>query len=170
MASVRMMLKNAMRSGNTVEKNTMRAVMAAVKNADISKPGSMTTDLAFAGLLTSLIKKRVQSAEQYISGMRKDLAEGENQEAAVLKQLVEKLDIASPEQLKGSVSKFIEELALDSSASDAFKRAMSKLPKDVETQWKAPKSAVASAIKEYFGQQKRGYSTSAHDNPLVRMQ
>lgn len=169
MAIVRNLLKNAMKSGNSMEKNVFRSVMDAVKTADISKPGSITNDIQFAGVLQSLIKKRLQSVDQYVSGKRQDLADAEKKEIEVLKQLVEKLDISSPDQLKKMVSQYIDGLNLGS-AADAFKKAMSSLPKDIESQWKAPRSDVAKAIKDFFGQQqKRGYATSAHDNPLVRM-
>lgn len=167
MATVRTLLKNAMRSGNAMEKNVLRAVMAAVKTADIAKPDSVTNDVQFAGILNSLIKKRNQSIEQYVAGNRQDLADAEKEEITVLQQLVEKLDVSSPEQLKQLAKQYIEGLNLGS-ASDALKKAMSSLPKDVEAQWKAPRSDVARAVKDFLGQQKRGYATSAHDNPLVR--
>lgn len=168
MAFVRQMLKMAMRSGNGVEKNVLRAVMTAVKNANITKAGSCVSDLSFSGVLNSLIKKRLQSAEEYMKGKRPELAEGEHKEIEVLQKLLKELDVATPEQLQESVAAFLKKANIDLSASDGFKKVMASLPKDVESLWRSPKSNVVAAVKQMISQ-KREYSTSAHENPLVRI-
>lgn len=168
MAAVRQALKLAMKGNNVLQKTTLKAVMAAVKNADISKPGSMKSNLAFAGLLSSLIKKRLQSAEEYVKGNRNDLAENERGEIGILEELKKQLDIASPQQIEEKLKSYVKDLKVDLNAKDAFKNIISQLPEDLEETWKAPKSAVVSAIKAHLGQ-KREYSTSAHENPLVRI-
>lgn len=172
MANVRQLLKAAMKSGNVVEKTTLRAVMSAVKNADIAKPGSVSTNVAFGGLLNSMIKKQQNSINEYKAGSRPDLVEKEQNEMAVVETLVNNLELATPEEIKANTLKFLEQLDISPEAKDGFKVAMSKLPKDVEEQWKAPKSAIVNAIRSSFGSQKRSFSTSAlsaHENPLVRI-
>lgn len=168
MIAVRQALKAAMKANNVLHKTALKAVMAAVKNADIAKSGSMKSNLAFAGLLGSLIKTRLQSAEEYVKGNRIDLAENERGEVSVLKELKKQLDIATPEQIEEKLKSHIKDLGVDLNAKDAFKNIIAGLPKDMEETWNASRSAVVSAIKAHLGQ-RREYSTNAHENPLVRI-
>lgn len=145
--SVRQMLKQAMRDQQALQKQTYRAVIAAVKNANIAKPGSVVSDVSLASVVVSLRKKRLDAAAEYMKGNRADLADVEKQEAGVLDEVLRTLDLASPEEVAASVSKLVRE-----SGIKTMKEAMQKLPKDVETSWRAPKSLIVQQLREILKQ------------------
>lgn len=158
MASIREGLKTAMRAKDSTTKNTLRSVMAAVTNANISKPNSCTTDLNLYSVVDGLRKKRKESAEEYRKGSRVDLAEGEEAEISVLEKLQSQIPVASAEQIKSKVDEYLA----SQGKNVPFKQLMANLP-DVEKEWFAPKKSVVAVIKNM--QQTRSYST--HSNPLV---
>ncbi|ANB15970.1 Aim41p [Sugiyamaella lignohabitans] len=169
MAIVRQDLKTAMKSGDVTRKTTIRAVMAAIKNANIDKPDSVTTDIGFHSLVNTLIKKRQKSIEEYHAGNRLDLVEQEQNEIAVLEELQEKVEVASDEEIASRVNDFIKGLALDVSDKSSMGKIMSNISwPQVESEWKASQGQVVQAIKKQLGQRK--FSTMRvlrHDNPLV---
>lgn len=146
---VREMLKTAMRSGDNTAKTTIRAVMAGVKNANIDKPGSMSTDFAFHSLVGTLIRKRQSSAEEYTKAGREDLAEKERSEISVLEKLQEKVPIASPDEVRSRLELFIAANRIDRSAKNFMQQMMAKVPwATAETQWGMPKKEIVLLIKE----------------------
>lgn len=74
--------------------SVLRMMKASIKNAEIAKRGSEKglTEEDITGVLTSMVKQRKESAEQYAAGNRKDLADKENQEIEILRRYL-------PEQL-----------------------------------------------------------------------
>lgn len=158
MASIREGLKIAMRAKDSTTKNTLRSVMAAVTNANISKANSCTTDLNLYTIVDGLAQKRRESAAEYRKGSREDLAEGEEAELSVLEKLQAKIPVASDQEIRSKVSDYLA----TQGKNVPFKQLMSNLP-DVEREWYAPKKSVVAAIKHM--QQTRSYST--HSNPLV---
>lgn len=78
-------LKLAMRSGDTESRDTIRFLLAAVKNAEIEKRGELSDDDAIA-LLQRQAKRMNESIEQFRSGNRADLAEREAAQLAILKR------------------------------------------------------------------------------------
>lgn len=77
-------LKTAMRSGNTLGRDTIRFLLSALKNAEIDKRGSLNDDEAFA-LLQRQAKRMNESIEQFRAGHREDLAVREEAQLAILK-------------------------------------------------------------------------------------
>lgn len=168
MVEVRNSLKAAMRSGDNVGKTTIRAVMAAVKNANIDKADSVSTDLGLHGLLESLILKREKSIEEYIKGNREDLAEGERAEIKVLEALQSKIPVASSEEIDAKVKELIDGLGIEGKIPMGKVLSQLKWP-EVEANWKASQKSVVASVKRVLGS--RSFSTSArqlsHENPLV---
>ncbi len=77
----------ALKAQEKLKLSTLRMVNAAIKNADIEartagKPPLSEEDLL--GLLQKLIKQRQESVELYEKGGRKELADQERQEIAVI--------------------------------------------------------------------------------------
>ena len=76
-------LKDAMRAGDALKRDTLRMVLAAMKNKRI-EVGAELDDAAQMGVLQSAVKSRKDSAEQYAQGGRPELAEKEEAEIRVI--------------------------------------------------------------------------------------
>lgn len=76
-------LKQAMKSGDTVKRNTLRMLMAAINNAEIAKKASLE-DGDILGLIAKEVKQHQESIESFKAGNRADLVTKEEAEMAVL--------------------------------------------------------------------------------------
>jgi uncharacterized protein YqeY len=80
-------VKEAMKSQDKPRLSTLRMVNAAIKNADIEARGGGKEPLddgALLGLLQKMIKQREESVDLYEKGGRKELADQERGEIAVI--------------------------------------------------------------------------------------
>lgn len=78
-------LKVAMRSGDTLGRDTIRFLLSALKNAEIDKRGSLDEEEGYA-LLQRQAKRMNESIEQFRAGHREDLATHEEAQLAILKR------------------------------------------------------------------------------------
>lgn len=78
-------LKNAMRAGDTVARDTIRYTMSSLKNARIDK-GSPLNDQETIAVLQRDARRRQESIDQFRAGGREDLVEKEEVQLAVLKR------------------------------------------------------------------------------------
>lgn len=102
-------LKEAMKSGDTFRRDTLRLVQSAVKNVAIEKrkPATELSDSEVEDVVRRLVKQRKDSIEQYRAGGREDLATTEESELAIL---VVYLPQAMPEaELKTLVKEALRE-------------------------------------------------------------
>lgn len=76
-------LKDAMRSGDTVRKNTVRMALAAVKQAEVDKRITLD-DPAVIALLQKEIKNRKEALEEAQTAGREDLVKENQAEISVL--------------------------------------------------------------------------------------
>jgi uncharacterized protein YqeY len=76
-------MKDAMRSGDTVRKNTTRLALAAIKQAEIDKQTTLD-DPAVIALLQKEIKNRKEAIEEAKKAHRDDLVKENEAEIAVL--------------------------------------------------------------------------------------
>ena len=83
-------MKEAMKSGDKLRVSTLRLVNAAFKNADIEARTSSKslTDDDLLGLLQKMIKQRQESVELYDKGGRKELADQERGEIAIIREFL----------------------------------------------------------------------------------
>jgi uncharacterized protein len=87
-------MKDAMRGGEAVRRDTLRMAIAAVQNAAKDKRAGLTDDEVLA-VLTRQVKTRRESITAYRDGGRDDLADKEQAEIEVLvPYLPEQLDEA----------------------------------------------------------------------------
>ncbi|HPF13471.1 MAG TPA: GatB/YqeY domain-containing protein [Planctomycetota bacterium] len=79
-------LKEAMKSGDAMRRDTLRMVIAAIKNKAIDTGGdrSAMDDEAVLGVLLNAVKSRTDSAEQYEAAGRAELASKERSEIEVI--------------------------------------------------------------------------------------
>lgn len=76
-------LKAAMRAKETVRRDTIRMLEAAIKNAEIEKRGELEeSDVQI--IIQKQVRQREDSIEQFEKGDRKDLADKERAEIEVL--------------------------------------------------------------------------------------
>src|ERR1700761_1775352 len=85
-------MKEAMKGGDKVRVGALRLIMAALKEREIEARGafkivSRSDELA---LLTKMVKSRQESATIYAEAGRKELAEQENAEIAVINEFLPK--------------------------------------------------------------------------------
>jgi uncharacterized protein YqeY len=78
-------LKDAMRASDQTAKDTIRYLLAAVKNAEIDRGGPLTEQEGLA-VLQKQAKQRQDSIDQFRSGGRADLVEREEAQLAVLRR------------------------------------------------------------------------------------
>ncbi len=92
-------VKTAMKSGDTLKRDTLRMLSAALKNAKIEKMGALD-DAECLAVVRSNVKSRKDSAEQYRAANRVDLAEKEEAEIRMLEgYLPKQLDEAATRAL-----------------------------------------------------------------------
>ena len=76
-------MKNAMRSGDTVRKNTTRMALAAIKQVEVDKRTTLD-EMAVIALLQKEIKNRKEAIEEAKKANRNDLIADNQAEIAVL--------------------------------------------------------------------------------------
>lgn len=76
-------LKQAMRSGDTSKRSTLRLLLAAVHNAEIAKQKELE-DSDILGIIAKEIRQRKESIEAFKSGNREDLVAKEESELVTL--------------------------------------------------------------------------------------
>lgn len=87
-------LKDAMKSGDTAKRDTLRVIDSMIKNEEIAQQKRETglEDAETITLIKRAIKQRKESATQFRAGGRNDLAEKEEEEIAMI-------EIYLPQQL-----------------------------------------------------------------------
>ena len=91
MANLKEQLKNdltqAIKSSNQVVSGTLRMALTAITNQEVSgKEAKQLSDAEVLSVLTKEAKKRQESVEAYLQANRKDLADKESAELAVLEK------------------------------------------------------------------------------------
>lgn len=76
-------MKNAMRSGDVLTRDTVRFVLAALKNAEIDRGGPIS-DKEGNALLQRQAKRMQESIEQFDAAGRTDLADREREQIAIV--------------------------------------------------------------------------------------
>ncbi len=98
----------AMKARDAERTSTLRMVKTALKNKEIDKRAPLT-DAEAQQILTTLIKQRRESIEQFTKGNRPELAEKEAAEIVVIEGYMPKA--ASEEELRKLVEQTLAELA-----------------------------------------------------------
>ena len=76
-------LKTAMRSGETVRRDTIRLLTAALKQREVDERKTLS-DVDVLAVIEKMIKQRRDSISQFEQGGRQDLADKEKQELKLL--------------------------------------------------------------------------------------
>ena len=134
-------MKDAMRSGDTVRKNTVRMALAAIKQAEVDKRITLD-DPAVIALLQKEIKNRKEALEEAKKAEREDLVEENEAEIAVLKGFLP--EAMSQEELRQIVKSAIAET--DASSPADMGRVMKVALEKVAG--RAPGGEVSAMVRE----------------------
>jgi hypothetical protein len=103
-------LKEAMKAKDERKVSCLRLMNSAIKNADIEARGQgkePLADEALLGLLQKMIKQRQESIELYEKGGRKELADKERDEIAVISSYLPRQ--MSEDEMKAAIAAAISE-------------------------------------------------------------
>jgi uncharacterized protein YqeY len=104
-------LKDAMRARDACATSTMRLILAALRDRDITERGKGNpaglSDDQILGMLRSMIKQRQESIRLYEQGGRSELARQEANEISVIQQFLPPQMTA--DAIEGAVAAVIEE-------------------------------------------------------------
>ena len=105
-------MTDAMRSKDAAVLSTLRMMRAAIKNKEVDKRGPLT-DAEVQQVLSTLIKQRKDSIEQFTKGGRQELADKEADEETLVKTVREAVaETGSPSMkdmgtvMKAAMAKF----------------------------------------------------------------
>ena len=137
-------LTASIKSGDKLRSSTLRMVLTAVTNAEVSgKQARELSDGDVLGVLSSESKKRREAAEAFAGAGRDEQAAKERAEAEVIAgYLPEQL---TEEQISALVSATIEELGVRADGMKAMGRVMGAL--QPRTKDRADGGAVAAAVR-----------------------
>lgn len=100
-------LKTAMRAKDELRLMTIRAIKSAVKYKEVEGEAKVLDEAGIIGILTTLVKQRRDSIDEFTKANRADLAEKEQKELVVLQEYLPAQ--LSAEQLTAEVAKAITE-------------------------------------------------------------
>jgi uncharacterized protein YqeY len=134
-------MKDAMRSGDVVRKNTVRMVLAAIKQAEVDKQTTLD-DLAVIALIQKEVKNRNEALEEAKKAGRDDLVEANQAEIAVLEDFLP--EAMSADELREIVKAAIAETGASAPADmgKVMKVAMAKVA------GRAPGGEISAMVKE----------------------
>ena len=119
-------LKLAMKARDQLRMDVIRMIKAAVLNKEVEMKKDLD-DAEMSRIMTTMIKQRKESVEQYERGQRAELAAKERQEISIIETYLPKA--LSPEELAQTVDTVIRETGA-SSAKDmgaVMKAVMARL-------------------------------------------
>jgi len=76
-------IKQAMKSGDTVKRATLRLLISSINNAEIAKQSDLE-DSDILGIIAREVKKHQESIDAFKQGNRQDLVDKEEAEMAIL--------------------------------------------------------------------------------------
>ena len=134
-------LKDAMRNKEELKLSVLRMLKSAVKYKEVEPGAKALDDAGITQVITTLIKQRRDSADQFKSGGRADMAEKEEKEIALLQSYLPQQ--LSADELKSLVAEAVKE-ANAKSAKDMGAVMKVLMPK---TQGRAEGKAVSDEVK-----------------------
>jgi len=133
-------VKSAMRSGDTARRDTIRLLLAALKQREVDERKTMS-DTDVLGVIEKMIKQRRDSISQFEQGGRQDLADKEKQELALLQDYMPQA--MGEDELAAAVVAAVAETGASGPANMGKVMAVLK-PKLAE---RADMSKVSAAVK-----------------------
>lgn len=144
---VRADLTAAMKARDAIRRNTLRMLLAAITNEEVS--GDAARELTDAETITVInreVKKRTESAEAFLAGNRPELAARENAESAVLSEYLPRQ--LSDDELESAVAAAIAQVA-DATGQAPTRKQLGQVIKAAQARvaGQATGSRVAAAVQ-----------------------
>jgi uncharacterized protein YqeY len=98
-------LRDALKSKDSLRVSVLRMVLAAIKNKEVEKRGTLT-DEEFLGLIRKSVNQHNESIDSFRKGNRPDLVEREEKELEILKQFLPAS--LSEQEIEQEIEKAIE--------------------------------------------------------------
>lgn len=140
-------MKEAMRTGDADRLSVIRLLRANIKNKEIDKgKGQQLTEEEILQVISTAVKQRKESIEQFERGGRQDLVDKEKKEVTILQSFL-------PQQISDEELRIkIKEAIAQSGATDA--KDMGKVMKLVVPQLvgRAEGSKISQMVRECLGQ------------------
>lgn len=137
-------MKTAMREGETVKRDALRMLMAAIKQTEVDS-GKQLDDAGVTDLLMKQVKLRRESIADYEKGDRAEQVEKEKADIAIIEQYLPQM--MSREEVQALVAAAIRHLNITSSKE--MGRLMGHLMPQVKG--KADGRMVNEVVKELLG-------------------
>jgi uncharacterized protein len=119
-------MQDAMRAGDTVRRDTLRLLRAAIRNREIELQRD-ATDEDVVEVISRQVKQRSESIEMFRQGGRQDLVDAEEAQKAILEEYL-------PQQLtQAEITAAVQEIVAEMGAADmrqmgaVMREAMSRL-------------------------------------------
>lgn len=134
-------VKEAMKSGDNLRKQTVRMVLAAVKQAEVDKQ-TVLDDMAVTSLIQKEVKNRREAIDEAKKANREDLVTGNESEIKILEEFLPKAMPA--DELRALVQAAIAETGA-AAPSDMGKVMKVVMPK---VAGRASNDMISAAVKE----------------------
>ncbi len=137
--------KDAMKNADTVKKNTVNMVRAAIKQHEVDQRVTLEDDADIVKIIKKQVKMRADALEDFAKAGRDDMLEGYKKEIEILKSYLP--EEMGEEEIRAKVAEIAEKLGVEKNMKSMgmlMKSAMAEL-KD-----KADGSAVNKAVKEFL--------------------
>ena len=137
--------KDAMKNADTVKKNTVNMVRAAIKQHEVDQRVTLEDDADIVKIIKKQVKMRADALEDFAKAGRDDMVEGYKKEIEILKAYLP--EEMGEEEIKAKVKEIADKLGIEANMKNMgvlMKSAMAEL-KD-----KADGSAVNKAVKEFL--------------------
>jgi uncharacterized protein YqeY len=138
-------LKAAMKSGDKIRLETVRSVRALILEFEKSGADKKLNPEIEIKLLTTAVKKRKESIEQYTNAGRKDLSEKEQAELKVIMEYMPKQ--LTLDEIKNEIVNIAEELGAKS--KEDFPKLMPNVMKALKG--KADGKIVKQEVEKFLG-------------------
>ena len=137
--------KDAMKSADTLKKNTVNMVRAAIKQYEVDQRVTLDDDADIVKIIKKQVKMRADALSDFAKAGRDDMVEGYKKEIEILKSYLP--EEMGEEEIRAKVKEIADKLGIDANMKNMgmlMKSAMAEL-KD-----KADGSAVNKAVKEFL--------------------
>ena len=137
--------KDAMKSADSVKKETVNMVRAAIKQYEVDQRVTLEDDADIVKIIKKQVKMRSDAIADFIKGGREDMVKGYQKEIDILKAYLP--EEMGEEEIKAKVREIAEKLGVEANMKNMgmlMKSAMAEL-KD-----KADGTAVNKAVKEFL--------------------
>ena len=137
--------KDAMKSADTLKKNTVNMVRAAIKQYEVDQRVTLEDDADIVKIIKKQVKMRADALSDFAKAGRDDMVEGYNKEIEILKSYLP--EEMGEEEIRAKVKEIADKLGIEANMKNMgmlMKNTMAEL-KD-----KADGSAVNKAVKEFL--------------------